>query len=189
MNYTSEAIERIVTSPAGLRALDYISPVYSEAEWFLRVLNASCGEIDGLVEVAEDISKEIIPSEATWALPYWEMEYGLVPNVGTVAERKTRIMKRIGDKNPSNPARLSVLAEQLSGGAARVVEDTVAKKIKVYLSVAYSASTRKLVEEEISLRKPAHLTLEIYFEQSVAAEIAYTGVFSYGRRFTMGQVN
>jgi len=189
MIYTSDSIENIVTSDAGRRALDYISPVYSDAVVFLKVLNAVCEEIDGLVETAEGFSSEMIPNAATWALPYWEMAYGIVPGVGTVADRKTRIMKRIGEKNPSNPARLRTMAEQLTGGTARIVEDVVGKKIKVYLSVAYNSSVKKLVEEEISLRKPAHLTLEIFFEQNVSASIAYTGIFAYGKRITMRQVN
>ena len=189
MNYTSEMIERVVTSPAGLRALDYISPVYSEAEVFLKVLNVICEEMDGLVDSAAGFGKEMIPNEATWALPLWEMAYGIVPGVGTVVDRKVKLMKRIAEKSAANPARLRVLAEQLSGGEARIVEDVIGKKIKVYLSVSYAASVKKLVEDEISIRKPAHLTLEVYFEQNVAAMIAYTGVFSYGVRFTMRQVN
>jgi len=189
MNYTSDTIASVITSEAALRALDYISPVYSEAETFLKVLNAVCSELDGIVEFAEGVSAEMIPNETTWALPYWEKEYGITPGISAVADRKAKVMKRITEKSPANPARLRALAEQLSGGSARIVVDVAEKKITVYLSAAYSASVKKIVEDEISRRKPAHLSLEVEFEQSTSASVALIGYFAYGRKFSMGQVN
>ena len=189
MNYTSELIEQLVTSPAALRALDYVSPVYANASTILKVLNAIGEETDELVGWIERISKEMIPAECTWALPYWEMEYGIIPGVGTVAERRKRISKRVSEKLPSNPARLRVLAEQISGGPARLDDDIEDKTIRIYLSSAYDANIKKTVEDEVGRRKPAHLTLEIDFEQSVSASVALVGYFAYGRKFTMGQVN
>ena len=93
MKYTSKDIQQILTSKTAIEGLDYITPVYHKAKTALCIMEAMGVQGDLFVKWVNETVEQILPQTATWALDYWEEEYGLPihPNISIEQRRQKNI--------------------------------------------------------------------------------------------------
>ena len=77
MIYTSELIKKIITSDSAKKALNYISPIYGDAEYFLQILNAIGSQLDVVWDFSQEMWGDIVPQLTEKLMPYWEQEYNI----------------------------------------------------------------------------------------------------------------
>lgn len=162
MRYTSEYIEKILTSPAAKKGIHYITPIYQDAYVALWLMQAIGTQTDLIVQWIEEYKEQILPQTATWLLPYWEEEYGIPTNPDLDIEtRRNRILYSIKDRAPMNPKKLETLLN-LAGNIndAVIVENTDKNTFSVVMEEALDKSRLKKIYKALDEHKPAHL---IYF--------------------------
>ena len=160
MIYTSETIERVVTSPAALRTLGDITPQYAEAENFLELLQMGGPETDEMVRWGEEFLLEVNPATATWTLPYWEEEYGLPDGSGMeIGARRERLVDKIRFRGAFNPARITKMIFDLTGYTVKITENIAPNTFLVAFTV--TPLDGREVFAIIDRHKPAHVIYKI----------------------------
>lgn len=158
MKYTSDLIEKIITSPSAKRGLDYITPIYGKAYVALWLTQAIGIQTDLIIKWIEEYKNQILPQTATWALSYFEEEYGIpVNNMLPIEERRKAVFLAIMARAPMNPAKLSDILSMSVNADVRIKENTgknaFLAESKAYLD-SYSIKKMKGI---IDKYKPAHL--------------------------------
>ncbi|NDO45968.1 putative phage tail protein [Clostridium sp. MD294] len=162
MKYTSEDIQQILTSKTAIDGLDYITPVYHKAKTALYIMEAMGVQGDLFVKWVNETIAQILPQTATWALDYWEEEYGLPihPNI-SIEQRRQKILLAVRTRAPMNPKRLEqILMFLFSLEKVSVLERTAKNTFCVELYGQILEEQWKNVYQTIEKYKPAHLILE-----------------------------
>lgn len=162
MKYTSKDIQQILTSKTAIEGLDYITPVYHQAKTALWIMEAMGVQGDLFVKWVNETIEQILPQTATWALDYWEEEYGLPvhPNI-SMEERRQKILLAVRTRAPMNPKRLEqILMFMFSLKKVSVLERTAKNTFCVELYGQILEEQWKNVYQTIEKYKPAHLILE-----------------------------
>lgn len=189
MIYTSKTIQEIVTSSSAQKALTYISPIYADAEYFLRILNAIGTQLDIVWNFGQDMWDESFPHTARKLIEYWEDEYNLAHDSSmTVEERQNAISQKISAaRSPMTPKRLEKMLSSVPGVIARVEENTGKNRFSVWLmsDVERMKEVRRIIERA----KPAHLSYDLVFETAVKGMSYVKFLASMGETITIRQVN
>ncbi|MBC3798015.1 putative phage tail protein [Acetobacterium tundrae] len=139
MRITSEQTQAILTSKEAQKIIDYISPIYSNGPVALSILNAIGKQLDDLDEWVGQLWTEINPLTATWALKYWEINFGLAVNSSlSLEERRTRLLKKMITRSRMTPYSIEYLAKNICGREIEVEENTAYRKFDVNI---YSGDT------------------------------------------------
>lgn len=156
MRHETELMRQILQSPSAQRMVDYISPIYGEdylALWLFEIMGRA---LDDVEEIGESLWDQTVPQTATWALPYWEEEYGVTPDPSwTIEQRQANILARIQYTAPVNPAKLAVLAAAAAGVPCEIVENVAKNTFSVVLHG--TTNTLGRVKAVLDEAKPAHL--------------------------------
>lgn len=190
MKYTSEIIQKVVTSEACLKALERISPIYANAENFLSILNAIFAEIDVLVDNGALLAKETMPQTSEALLNLWEIEYGINKDVTlSTDERRKRVLAKIRSRAAMNPYKLQEIIRSETGVAAFVTENTGKNQFTVRLVANNQSELRHEIQIQniIDKHKPAHLICELSFEMAVKDALYSGGVVRAVKRITIQQ--
>ena len=162
MKYTSKDIQQILTSKTAIDGLDYITPVYHKAKTALCIMEAMGVQGDLFVKWVNETVEQILPQTATWALDYWEEEYGLPihPNI-SIEQRRQKILLAVRTRAPMNPKRLEqILMFTFSLEKVSVLERTAKNTFCVELYGQILEEQWKNIYQTIEKYKPAHLILE-----------------------------
>ncbi len=162
MKYTSKAIQEILKSTTAIHGLDYITPIYQEAETALWLMEAMGIQGDLFVKWVQEMAEQILPQTATWSLEYWEEEYGLPvkPNI-SIEERRQRILLAVRTRAPMNPKRLEEILElAFSIEKVKILERTAKNTFSVELYGQLLEEQWAKVYTTIEKYKPAHLIIE-----------------------------
>ena len=189
MIYTSKVIQEIVTSNSAKKALSYISPIYSEAEYFLRILNAIGSQLDIVWNFGQEMWNESFPHTARRLIEYWETEYGLAHDSSmSIDERQNVLLQKISaSRSPMTPDRLEKMLGSIPGVVARVDENTGKNRFSVWLMSG--ANRIKEVKRIIERAKPAHLSYDLTFENAANGMSYVKFLASVGETITIRQVN
>lgn len=162
MKYTSKQIQNILTSKTAIDGLDYITPIYHEAETALWIMEAMGLQADLFVKWVYEIAEQILPQTATWSLDYWEEEYGLPvhPNI-SMEQRRAKILNAVRTRAPMNPEKLEEILETLFQiEKVKVIERTAKNTFEVQLYEQFLEQQWQVIFQTIEKYKPAHLLLE-----------------------------
>ena len=162
MKYTSKDIQQILTSKTAIDGLDYITPIYQEAKTALWIMEAMGVQGDLFVKWVNETIQQILPQTATWALDYWEEEYGLPirPNL-SIEQRRQKIINAVRTRAPMNPKKLERLLERaFEIEKVKVVERTHKNTFAVEIYKQLLEEQWQEIFEMIEKYKPAHLILE-----------------------------
>lgn len=162
MKYTSKEIQQILTSKTAIEGLDYITPVYHQAKTALWLMEAMGMQGDLFVKWGKETAEQILPQTATWALDYWEEEYGLPvhPNI-SIEQRRQKILLAVRTRAPMNPKRLEqILMLLYSLKKVSVLERTAKNTFSVELYGEILEEQWQNIYQTIEKYKPAHLILE-----------------------------
>lgn len=158
MRYTSDLIEKIITSPSAKRGLDYITPIYRNAYTALWLMQAIGLQTDLIIKWIDEYKKQAIPQTATWALPYYEEEYGIPVNTYlTIEERRKAVLLAIMARAPMNPAKLSDILSMAVNADIKIKEN-VGKNSFCAEGTEFIDSTKiRKMKTVLEKYKPAHL--------------------------------
>ncbi len=162
MKYTSKDIQQILTSKTAIEGLDYITPVYHKAKTALCIMEAMGVQGDLFVKWVNETVEQILPQTATWALDYWEEEYGLPihPNI-SIEQRRQKILLAVRTRAPMNPKKLKQKwMFMFSLKKVSVLERTAKNTFCVELYGQILEEQWKNIYQTIEKYKPAHLILE-----------------------------
>ena len=176
MPYTSKLIQEIITTDAGRRILGYISPIYGNARVCLLLFNAIGIELQEMNEWADEIILQIHPQTATWAIPLWEQEYGILPDKNiSLSQRRDRILKKMKSRAPMNPKKMEKVVQLSTGYSVRVDENTGKNKFAVAISALPGNEITQAVMKVVDQVKPAHLIYTTQFEQGTGCTSYFGG--------------
>lgn len=158
MIYTSDLIEKIITSSSAKRGLDYITPIYRDAYTALWLMEAIGLQTDLIVNWVEDYKKQVVPQTATWALSYYEEEYGIPVNRGlSIEERRKAILLAIMARAPMNPAKLSYILSMAVNTDIKIKENVRKNAFCAEGTEFIDSAKIKKMKNILEKYKPAHL--------------------------------
>ena len=152
-------------SEAAQRIIDYVSDVYGESYvglWLFQVIGIVIDEVDAIIM---DLFDEIFPERSEKLLPYWEKEYGIIPDdTLTLEERRANIKTKRQMIAPINPAKLYVyllkILSDLVDKTVVVTETTGSNKITIdVIGYVDDLTGMKMIIDRL---KPAHVIYEIH---------------------------
>lgn len=174
MRITTEQTNAILTSTQAKKIIDYISPIYSNGPVALSVLNAIGKQLDELDEWIGQLWYEINPLTATWALKYWEINYGLIVNTNlTIDERRTRLFNKMITRSRMTPFSIEYLAKKICGREVGVEENTAYRKFDVNIEPGESKVDLDAVKKGISEFKKSQLYFDLYMMVHGSIEIGW----------------
>lgn len=173
--YRTEMIEEILKSPTAQRIIQMVSPIYGEAYtvlWLYQVIGAV---LDLMDEWTDSLALQVVPQTATWSLPYWEEQYGIVPNPSwNMERRRQQVVNKMRSRGPMNPYKVAQIVSVAAGADSRIEERTGKNHFTVYINSMPSMVDEAAVRKELNIVKPAHLIYDIVYEQYVPGTV-YTG--------------
>ena len=179
MAYYTELMKSILRSKAAQRMIQEITPMYGEAYAFLWLIQAMGGEIDKAADFAGELEAQTRPQTATWALKYWEAEYGILPDETHAAEaRREAILQRMRGSGAMNPERIRKIAAAAAGLSARVTENTSKNTFAVIFEMSHDGVNEKAVVEALDKAKPARLRYQLKQGKNISLNL-YTGAAFY----------
>lgn len=168
MNYTSQKIQDILTSPSAVEGLDYIIPIYGEAETALWLFQAMGLEMDSCKQWVQELADQTIPQRATWSLPYWEDMLGLPQNSGlTEAERRDNVLLYRSMRAPLNPEKLSFLLEKASGVPVTIEERTAKNTFQAVFYGVPEIRRMGQAKNKLYEVRPAHLIYTLMAKEEI----------------------
>lgn len=184
----SDLIDTILTSETGQRMVDSVVNIYDNAYVGLWLFQAMGNEYDRWWTTVDELKQQTQPETATWSLPYWEQRYGLPTDESLpITERRRLIVEKERNRGPFTPRRVTDLVKTMTGMSSRVVENAGPHTFHVYLAATTPADGA--LAKELARIKPAHMSFEIHYEQSVSSTI-YVGMgMTYAYKFSIRQVN
>ena len=170
MWYKTDLMEKILKSEAAQRIIDYVSDVYGESYvglWLFQVIGIVIDEVNAIIM---DLFDEIFPERSEKLLPYWEKEYGIIPDdTLTLEERRANIKTKRQMIAPINPAKLEKILSDLVDKTVVVTETTGSKKITIdVIGYVDDLTGMKMIIDRL---KPAHVIYEIHTSDVVNAQI------------------
>lgn len=159
MWYRTELMQKILTSDAAKRMIDYVSPIYDRSYVGLWLFNVIGIELDELNKFCEELYDQAHIETATWSLPMLEKEYGITPLEDQTIEQRRERLLQMKKKSAFNPEKLRKLIESMTGVEVEVVENT--NKNTFLVRLKGSVDNLDDVKEQINLMKPAHLLCSI----------------------------
>ena len=174
---TSITMESILTSEEAQKIIDFITPIYGEAYVFLWLMQVVGAALDECVTCTDEYFNQVTPQTATWAIEFWEDEYGIIPDYSwDLEQRRQNVMARMRCKAPITPKKIKDIVSSAIGRETIIVENTGKNKFGVYIN-GYTTDTKK-VTELINKAKPAHLIYDFVVSDYTEAEsTAYNQIF------------
>ncbi len=153
-------MEEILRSPEAQRIIDFVAPIYGEsytALWLFEVIGRALDNVSGY---AVSLQKQTIPYTATWTLPYWEKEYGVIPDPSWAEkQRQENILAKMKYVPPVNPKKLSEFASAAAGAPCKIIENVSKNTFQIEID-GWSGALERL-KNVIEEAKPAHLIWSI----------------------------
>ena len=176
MSYRTDMVEQILISPEAQTILEYLSPIYGESYvglWLLQVIGM---QLDKASNWTAEMAMQVTPQTATWALDFWEKEYGIIPvDDWTIEQRRQNVIAHMKLVAPMNPTRLEEIASLAAGVPVQIIENTGKNHFTVFLR-DYLKSFDRLYEV-IDEAKPAHLIYSLQVALQIPTESnVYAGV-------------
>lgn len=155
MWYKTDLMEEILTSESAKKIIDYVSPIYGNSRIFLNIINAIGLELDDIYKICDELYDQIFIDIATWTIPYWEKEYGIVKSSDQDIEERRKNIIECMIKKFRNPYRLLNIVKTLSGVDTVIRENTGKNTFLIYLYGIAENFTE--IKKKIDEMKPAHL--------------------------------
>lgn len=165
-------IEKFPTSPAAVRMMSRISPIYDRSyvgKWIFQVMGL---DIDATRLRFEELRLQAFPETATWGLMYWEQRYGIVPPSGqTLEERRRAVLLKRNSREPINPKKLEHIVQTMTGMEATVTENVAPYTFTVEIHSDGRPIDFDAVMSKLKRIKPSHQAMILYTAADVGIRI------------------
>ena len=190
MRHETETMREILTSQTGQDFADQVAPIYGESRvalWLYQVMGV---EWEQARRLCQEFALQIVPQTATWALDFWELQYGIRKDPAmSPQQRRDRILSCRRDRAPMNPYTLGQIASVAAANAqATIEENTGPYEFTVWLSAVPDLATERKIVEAVERAKPAHLSFVVKYEQYDLAAAHVGGAVQMGYAMTIRQV-
>ena len=172
----TELMQAILKSEEAQYIIDRISPIYGKARSFLYLLQAIGVALDEAEGCKNDFDSQSIVSKATWALKYYEEEYGVTTNTSLPDEqRRSNIYAAIRFKVPLNPTKVASIMSAIGKTETTIEENTGKNKFTVH-----SKPTRlyQNMVDFLNNAKPAHTIYDFIISDDIESEQTLYGAFN-----------
>lgn len=161
MAYTTETMDRILTSPEARKLVSMVAPIYGDSETALWLFQAIGCTLDDILAYIDEFQLQIFPQTATWGLEVWERVWEIVPDPTLSLERRrANILNKKRKCGSMNPARLENILAALAGCTVRIKETPGSNLIQAYFHSIPPDISWQAVLREMNRAKPAHLFAE-----------------------------
>jgi len=174
---------RILTSPEGIKMKSFVTEGFYDRSyiglWMYQVMGLEFDDMRGCVD---DLKQEVFIQSATWSIPIWEFAYGFEPDDRLPLDyRRWRILSRMLERAPMNPARVERIAETAAryGVKATVTEHVAPYTFRLSLERTDPNVDIDFVEiiRVIRQSKPSHKALEKTTLQTRTQTTIFFGTF------------
>ena len=165
-------IEKFPTSPAAVRMMSRISPIYDRSyvgKWIFQVMGL---DMDATRLRFEELRMQAFPETATWGLVYWEQRYGITPASGqTLEERRRAVLLKRNSREPINPKKLERIIQTMTGMEATVTENVAPYTFTVEIHSDGREIDFDAVMPKLKRIKPSHQRMILFLEAAVGIRI------------------
>ncbi len=165
-------IEQFPTSPAAVRMMSRISPIYDRSyvgKWIFQVMGL---DMDATRLRFEELRLQAFPETATWGLTYWEQRYGITPTPSqTLEERRRAVLLKRNAREPINPRKLEHIIQTMTGMEATVAENVAPYTFSVEIHSDGGPIDFDEVMSKLKRIKPSHQRMILYMEADVGIRI------------------
>lgn len=164
-NNTSDLRPLILTNELGDQMLDMVAPIYDRSKVALYLFQAIGIVLQKETEfIAEDFIAQLFVQTATWGIPLWEEEYGIIPSPSwSLEQRRQNIIATLQYQAPITPKKLADRISAAIGSPASVIENVAPNTFEVVLSkLTLDYTPVRTIIDRIA---PAHLIYNIHVEE------------------------
>ena len=187
MNYRTELMDTILTSPQGQKIINYLSPIYGEAYVCLWIFQAIGLILDEGETFPEEFIDQVTPKTATWSLEFWEKEYDIVPDPGwTIEQRRINLKQKIVSRRPINPRRIEDLVSDFYGFETIVEENSAKNTFTIH--IRGQVDDLEAIRASIDEIKPAHLIYIVRVSEIIESHLEHYETISASEQETYNAV-
>lgn len=187
--YETELMRKILKSSEAKKMIQQIAPRYGNAYTFLWLMQATGAEWDEMLKWCEEYQLQVVPQTATWALEYWEKEYGITPNPEWSYDRRRKnIIAKRHSKGAMNPYKMERIISAAAGYNARIKENTEKNRFTIYISSTPNLVNEAAIHAAVKPAKSPRLLYDILYEQGAKGGIYMGGIIRQSKTMTVRQV-
>ncbi|MEG1904889.1 MAG: putative phage tail protein [Bacteroidales bacterium] len=165
--------KKILASSEGKRIINYISPVYSNGPVAVSVIQAIGKKLDDLEYWVQDFSIQANPKTATWALNYWEQEYGIgTDETLSYEQRRNVLLAKIMLRSPMTPWRIETMLANIFGREIKVLENTGPYRFAIEIYPGKSLLDYYKLMQILNNCKPACLCYDLFITTPVMLKVS-----------------
>jgi len=165
-------IEKFPTSPAAVRMMSRISPIYNRSyvgKWIFQVMGL---DMDNVRLRFEELRLQAFPETATWGLPYWEQRYGITPSsTQSMDDRRRAVLLKRNSREPINPAKIEHIVQTMTGLPARCTENVADYTFAVEIISDGRPIDFDAVFSKLKRIKPSHQAMILYLSGATTIQI------------------
>lgn len=179
--YTTELMEKILTSESGQRMIQRVTNKYGESYvglWLFQVMGLSNDEIKAMVD---DFKLQVVPQTATWSLPWWERSVGLIVDESlNIEERRQNYIEKKRQRLSMNPARIEQIISAMAGGVDVWMDEYAGKnRFAIHIYDLLAPEIISQIRKKLKKIKQSHKVFDVYYEKDVEVEQRfYVGGFA-----------
>lgn len=161
MKYQTEMMRAILQNETAQEIIDYVSRIYGESYVALWIYEAIGTALSEAIKLADALRDEAGPGTSDFLLDYWEDHYGL-PRDSTLTtdQRRARLLQKIQDRAPINPAKLAKAISDAVGGAPTSIDENTAKNT-FEVTIQGPPTSIDRAWSVLNRKKPAHLLVNV----------------------------
>ena len=190
MRYRTKLTDKIITSEQAKEILNMVSPIYGDdyvSLWLFQIIGS---QLDKPAAWVEEYIQQLVPQTATWALPYWESEYGLVPDPSwTIEQRRLNIISKMWSNGPMNPSRLAQIIKGVANADVSISENTGKNRFTVYINTTPYKADNIAVNKTLDKLKPSHLIYHTIYSTETYSDIYIAGVIQKSKIITLPTID
>lgn len=190
MRYRTKLTDKIITSEQAKEILSMVSPIYGDdyvSLWLFQIIGS---QLDKPAAWVEEYIQQLVPQTATWVLPYWESEYGLVPDPSwTIEQRRLNIISKMWSNGPMNPSRLAQIIKGVANADVSISENTGKNRFTVYINTTPYKADNIAVNKTLDKLKPSHLIYHTIYSTETYSDIYIAGVIQKSKIITLPTID
>ena len=190
MRYRTKLTDKIITSEQAKEILNMVSPIYGDdyvSLWLFQIIGS---QLDKSIAWVEEYIQQLVPQTATWALPYWESEYRLVPDPSwTIEQRRLNIISKMWSNGPMNPTRLAQIIKGVANADVSISENTGKNRFTVYINTTPYKADNIAVNKTLDKLKPSHLIYHTIYSTETYSDIYIAGVIQKSKIITLPTID
>lgn len=182
-------MQSILQSEKAWEIIRSVAPVYGDAYVALWLFQTMGERLDNLYQIVSEYRNQTKPQTATWALPMWESQYGIVSDENIpIEQRRLAVINKMYSSSPINEKRLSLEIQAVCGTESRIEGRTGKRKFTIYISSRPHLVDETMVKKRVDELKPAELIYDIKYENTVTTGVFVGGAIQKFKEITLTEV-